>query len=66
MRTFSTVVLGLLVGFILGIALSSVIGVISMMLFNQPFGVKYLPYFTAVICAFLAPYVDRKGFIKSC
>ncbi|WRP05567.1 DUF5957 family protein [Rossellomorea aquimaris] len=59
MRTFAAIILGLIGGFILGIALSSVIGIISMGLFNQPFGIKYLPYFTAVICAFLVPVMDE-------
>ncbi|MEN8698573.1 DUF5957 family protein [Bacillus infantis] len=61
MRGFAAMLLGIAGGFILGIALSSVIGIISMGLFSQPFGIKYLPYFTAAICAVLVPVMDRKS-----
>ncbi|MDT9025192.1 DUF5957 family protein [Rossellomorea yichunensis] len=64
MRTFAAIILGLIGGFVLGIALSSVIGIISMGLFNQPFGIKYLPYFTAVICAILVPVMDERSLKK--
>ncbi|MGD6846898.1 DUF5957 family protein [Rossellomorea aquimaris] len=64
MRTFAAIILGLIGGFVLGIALSSVIGIISLGLFNQPFGIKYLPYITAVVCAFLVPMMDVRSLKK--
>jgi hypothetical protein len=61
MRGFAAMLLGFFGGFILGIALSSVIGIISMGLFSHPFGIKYLPYFTAVICAVVVPVMDKRS-----
>ncbi|WP_175991507.1 DUF5957 family protein [Bacillus sp. Marseille-Q1617] len=64
MRTFTAILLGVFGGFILGIALSSVIGIVSMTVFDQPFGIKYLPYVTAVICAVAVPLMDQKSVEK--
>ncbi len=61
MRTFLAIIVGLIGGFILGIALSSVIGIIGMTIFNEPVGIKYLSYFTAIICAILVPIIDQKS-----
>jgi EamA domain-containing membrane protein RarD len=61
MRLFASIILGLIGGFILGIALSSVIGIISVTVFDEPFGIKYLSYFTAVICAVAVPIIDQKS-----
>jgi Family of unknown function (DUF5957) len=63
-RKFTAILLGLFGGFILGIALSSVIGIVSMTVINQPFGIKYLPYVTAVICAVAVPVMDQKSVQK--
>jgi hypothetical protein len=64
MRVFAAVLLGLLGGFAVGIALSSVIGIVSMGVFNQPVGIKFLPYFTAVVFAVLVPVMDQKSVKK--
>ena len=61
MRIFIAIIVGLIGGLILGIALSSMIGVFGMMVFDTPVGIKYLPYFTALICAVLVPAVDYKS-----
>lgn len=61
MRLFIAVIVGLVGGFVLGIALSSMIGVFGMMIFDAPIGIKYLPYFTALICAVIVPMVDRRS-----
>jgi len=53
-------IVGVVGGFILGIALSSFIGVFGMMFFDQPMGIKYLPYFSSFICAIAVPYMDSK------
>ncbi|MGP4039807.1 DUF5957 family protein [Gracilibacillus sp. D59] len=60
MRSFIAIIVGLLGGFVLGIALSSFIGILGMTLFNMPLGIKFLPYYTAVICSILVPIWDRK------
>lgn len=65
MRTFIAVLVGLICGFMIGIALSSSIGIMGMMLFNQPIGIKYLPYFTAILCAVIVPMMDNKSRTKS-
>lgn len=58
MRTFIGVLVGIIGGFILGIALSSFIAVLGMLLFNEPFGIRYLPYFTSIVCAIIVPIID--------
>ncbi|SFL57440.1 hypothetical protein SAMN04487943_102281 [Gracilibacillus orientalis] len=60
MRTFIAIIVGLLGGFVLGIALSSFIGILGMTLFNMPLGIKFMPYFTAIICAIIVPIWDHK------
>ncbi|TDB51063.1 MULTISPECIES: DUF5957 family protein [Bacillaceae] len=64
MRVFIAVIVGVFGGFILGIALSSFIGVVGMTLFNEPFGIKYLSYYTSFVCAILVPIIDHKTFKK--
>ncbi|WP_077324824.1 DUF5957 family protein [Virgibacillus siamensis] len=61
MRVFLGILVGLIGGFVLGIALSSFIGVLGMILFNEPVGIKYLSYFTAIICAVVVPMMDQKN-----
>jgi hypothetical protein len=61
MRIFIAILVGIIGGFVLGIALSSFIGVLGMILFNEPMGVKYLSYYTAIICAILVPIIDQKS-----
>lgn len=60
MRTITSVIIGIVSGFILGIALSSMIGILGMALFDVPLGIKFLPYYSAAICAVLVPILDRK------
>ena len=60
MRIFIAVLIGIIGGFVLGIALSSFLGVFGMLLFDKPLGIKYLPYFTSVICAIAVPIIDQK------
>ncbi|WP_430786612.1 DUF5957 family protein [Virgibacillus flavescens] len=61
MRIFIATIVGLVGGFVLGIALSSFIGIIGMLVFQEPMGIKYLSYFTAIICAVVVPIMDRKS-----
>lgn len=65
MRAFISVLVGLIGGFVLGIALSSVIGIISVTVFQSPFGIKFLPYYMAVLCAIIVPIVDAKTKAKN-
>lgn len=55
MKILLGILVGTIGGFILGIALSSMIGVLGMALFNEPIGIKYLPYFTAMLCGIVVP-----------
>ncbi|WP_066186970.1 DUF5957 family protein [Gracilibacillus timonensis] len=60
MRTMLAIIIGIVGGFIVGIALSSLIGIIGMTVFGVPLGIKFLPYYMAVICAVLVPIVDSR------
>lgn len=61
MRIFIAIIVGLVGGFVLGIALSSFVGIISMGLLDEPIGIKYLPYYTSILCAALVPVIDAKS-----
>lgn len=61
MRTFLTILVGLLGGFVIGIALSSMIGIFGMLFLNEPIGIKFLPYFTALLCAIIVPMIEQKS-----
>ncbi|MBO0992820.1 DUF5957 family protein [Bacillus sp. SD088] len=60
MRLLLAVIVGLIGGFIIGIALSSLIGILGMMVWNEPMGIKFLPYFTSLLCAIAVPIIDHK------
>lgn len=64
MRTFIAIIVGLIGGFIIGIALSSTIAILGVILFHEPIGFKYLSYFTAIFCAILLPIIDQKSRLK--
>ena len=61
MRTMLAITVGLIGGFVLGIALSSFIGVISYMFLDEAVGFKFLPYLTSLIGAIATPILDKKG-----
>jgi len=61
MRSMLLVIVGLIGGFILGIALSSCIGVFSYYVLEEPFGIKFLPYFTSIIGGIVIPIIDKKN-----
>ena len=61
MRVILAVLVGIIGGFILGIALSSFIAVFGMILFDTPFGIKYLPYYISFLCAIAVPIIDQKS-----
>jgi len=51
MRAAGLAVLGLLAGFLAGIALSELIGVVGYLAFEQKIGMKYLALYTAAVGA---------------
>lgn len=61
MRPFLATVVGLIGGFIIGIALSSIIGIIGFTLVDKPIGIKYLSYICAILGAIIIPIVDQRG-----
>ncbi|MBW8351270.1 hypothetical protein K0H71_17775 [Bacillus sp. IITD106] len=60
MKIFTSILAGVVGGFILGIALSSMIGTFGMVFLNQPIGIKFLPYITALLCAIVVPMWSKK------
>lgn len=65
MRILLAILVGSIGGFLLGIALSSMIGVIGMGLFKQPIGIKFLPYYTAALCAVIVPVWECRRLKKA-
>lgn len=61
MRTMLAIIVGLIGGFVLGIVLSSLIGVISYMFLDEPVGFKFLPHLTSIIGAIATPIMDKKS-----
>lgn len=60
MRIFIAIIIGIIGGFVVGIALSSFLGIFGMLLLDKPLGIKYLPYITAFLCAIIVPIIDQK------
>ena len=55
MRIVIAILLGLVGGFFAGIVISQVIGIIGMLVFQQAIGIKFLPIYTALAGAIIAP-----------
>lgn len=60
MRIMIAAVTGILGGFIIGVLLSSIIGILSFQLFFKPFGIPFLPYLCALAGAVAVPVIDRR------
>lgn len=60
MRIFVAIVINLVEGFIAGIVLSDVIGIVGFTLFDRLVGIKFLPFYCAVVCAIVVPIVDQR------
>lgn len=58
MRSLVVTVLALVIGFVIGLMLSEVIGIVSVLGFGRAFGIKYLPVYTAIASAVIANMVD--------
>ena len=63
-RTVLVTVLALIAGFVSGIVLSEIIGIVGFLLFNRGVGIRYRPILLAVVCAGVALCVSigtRRG-----
>ncbi len=55
MRTVTVVLLALLGGFVGGIVLSEIIGLVGVLLFDRPVGIRFLPLYLAGLSAIVVP-----------
>jgi hypothetical protein len=55
MTTVFAAMIGLVAGFLAGIVLSEIVGVVGFLMFGQAVGIKYLPIYLAVAFAIIAP-----------
>ena len=58
MKTLLITLLAIAAGFLAGLILSNVIGIVSVLVFKQPFGIKYLPVYLAVLSGVIALAYD--------
>lgn len=61
MRTAAFAVLGLVVGFVAGIAISEIVGIVGVVLGEGAVGVKYLSLYLAGLFAVTLPIVDGRS-----
>jgi hypothetical protein len=59
MRLIGMALIGLVLGFVTGIVVSEIIGIIGVLVFRQTVGIRYLSLFLAVAFAIAAPLLDR-------
>jgi hypothetical protein len=59
MRVLVISVIALVVGFIAGLVLSEMIGIIGFVGFHRAIGIKYLPVYLAIVSAVVANLLDR-------
>jgi hypothetical protein len=60
MKTARLAVLAAVAGFITGIVLSEVIGILGVLLFDRAIGIKYLPVYLALAGAVGLPVLARR------
>ncbi len=60
MNKWVAVILGLVGGFVIGLVVSEMIGIVGKLAFDRTAGIKFLPIYTAVACAVIAPVVLRR------
>ncbi len=65
MRTGFLVIVGLIAGFLAGILLSALIGLVSLLLFDDATGIRFLPLYLAILGAVVAPLLVRRVGPKS-
>ena len=61
MRAVVVSVVALIGGFLVGIVLSEVIGVVGLLVFEDVVGIKFLPLVTALVAAAAAVVVDLRA-----
>jgi hypothetical protein len=61
MRTVTVTMLALVGGFLAGIVLSEIIGIVGFLLFDSVVGFKFLPVVSAVAAAVLAVVVNLRA-----
>jgi hypothetical protein len=61
MRTVVVTVLALIGGFLAGMVLSEIIGVVGLLVFEELVGFKFLPVVTALVAAGVAAVVDLRA-----
>jgi putative Ca2+/H+ antiporter (TMEM165/GDT1 family) len=57
-RIFVITMLTLIAGFVIGMVLSEVIGIVGFILYHRAVGIKYLPIYTAIVLAVIVNLVD--------
>jgi hypothetical protein len=60
MKAVAAMLVGLITGFIAGIVLSEIIGIVGFALTQRPVGIKYLPIYLAIAFAVAAPVVRAR------
>lgn len=60
MRTLIAVLLGLAGGFLAGIVISQIVGIVGVLVFQQAVGIKFLPVYTAIVGAIAATLIVRR------
>lgn len=55
----------LIAGFVIGIKLSEVIGIVGVLRFGRIVGIKYLPIYLAIVAAIVANLLDASARRKS-
>ncbi len=57
-RIFVITILALIAGFVIGMVLSEVIGIVGFLKYHQAVGIKYLPVYTAIALAVIVNLAD--------
>jgi fructose-specific phosphotransferase system IIC component len=61
MRTVVVTVLGLIGGFLAGIVVSEIIGIIGFLLFDSVIGFRFLPVISALVAGVAAVVINRRA-----
>lgn len=64
-RILLITIIALIAGFVIGIKLSEVIGIVGVLGFGRAVGIKYLPLYLAIAAAILANLLDAATRRKS-
>ena len=64
-RILLVTVLAIIAGFVIGIKLSEIIGIVGVLGFGRAVGIKYLPVYLAILFAIVVNLVDASARRKS-